>query len=283
MKYKILLIGKNRTVIDDFFTHLNDTFECQSTSSRYADIVCHIKYFEPDAFIYCMSEESKDNITDISFIKKEYYKRIPFVIIGNQQDINKYNRVSTYGADFVLVRPISIKSMEDKIIEFLEDTAKNKDREIPVQEKKPEPVKLLDEDELMALEQEILLEEERLKPKKHILVVDDDAVMLKVIRRYLSDQYEVATALSGKVALKFLENKKTDMILLDYEMPEENGAAVLEKIRKRESTKDLPVVFLTGVSDSDRIQQVLSFKPQGYLLKPIDREKLLEKIKEIIG
>lgn len=71
------------------------------------------------------------------------------------------------------------------------------------------------------------------------------------------------------------------MVLLDYEMPAENGAAVLEKIRSNEKTKDLPVVFLTGVTEKNKIREVLTLKPQGYLLKPIDMEKLSSTIKGI--
>ena len=67
--------------------------------------------------------------------------------------------------------------------------------------------------------------------KKHILIVDDDSRVLRLLKGYLSGRYELATAINGKVAMNFLETKKTDLVLLDYEMPTENGAAVLEQIR----------------------------------------------------
>ena len=107
--------------------------------------------------------------------------------------------------------------------------------------------------------------------------------MLKTLKEYLHEDYDVATAVSGRVALKFLERKKTDLILLDYEMPEENGPAVLEKLRANEETKDIPVIFLTGVSDRKKIQEALALRPQSYLLKPIEREKLVDAIAKIFG
>lgn len=61
---------------------------------------------------------------------------------------------------------------------------------------------------------------------KNILVIDDDARMLKVIKLHLHEKYDVATAISGKIALKFLETKHTDLILLDYAMPDENGLVI---------------------------------------------------------
>ena len=117
--------------------------------------------------------------------------------------------------------------------------------------------------------------------KRHILVVDDDVRILRFLKAYLRE-YDVATAVNGSQAMKFLETKKTDLILLDYKMPVENGPEVLKKLRANERTKDIPVVFLTGVADSDKIQEVLLMKPQGYLLKPINRVKLMEIIKKVI-
>ena len=117
---------------------------------------------------------------------------------------------------------------------------------------------------------------------KHILVIDDDPLMLKVIKDYLHDQYDVATAKGGKIAYKFLEKKHTDLILLDYEMPDEDGPTVYQKIREMPNMKDVPILFLTGVSDKSRIMSVLALKPQGYLLKPIDYETLISTITPIL-
>ncbi|MCH5250215.1 MAG: response regulator [Lachnospiraceae bacterium] len=119
--------------------------------------------------------------------------------------------------------------------------------------------------------------------RKHILVVDDDPIMLKMVKEQLRDAYDVATAISGKIAMKFLERKKTDLILLDYEMPGETGPDVLEKLRENNFTKDIPVIFLTGVSDKSKIQEAIALKPQGYLLKPIDHDKLMSTINSAIG
>ena len=116
-----------------------------------------------------------------------------------------------------------------------------------------------------------------------ILIVDDDSSVLKLLQGYLSERYDVATAINGRIALKFLETKKTNMVLLDYEMPLENGAAVLAKIRENPNTRSLPVVFLTGVTDRRKIMEVVALKPQGYLTKPIDMEKLSSTIKGVLG
>lgn len=106
--------------------------------------------------------------------------------------------------------------------------------------------------------------------------------MLKVIKEHLHEEYDVATATSGSVAFRFLERRQADLILLDYEMPEEDGPSILKKLRADEKTADVPVVFLTGISDRKKIQKALMLQPDGYLLKPIDYEKLISTIKQYI-
>ena len=147
------------------------------------------------------------------------------------------------------------------------------------------PLEELSLAELVLKDEESIMKKNNVQPKqrKHILAIDDNSLMLKVIKEHLHGKYDVATAISGKVAFKFLERKQTDLILLDYEMPDENGPAILEKLRSNEATKDIPVIFLTAISERDKLQKVLVMKPQGYLLKPIDPDKLLETIAKHIG
>ncbi len=65
-------------------------------------------------------------------------------------------------------------------------------------------------------------------------------------------------------------------------MPDLNGPAVLEELRKDPYLAAIPVVFLTGINDTEKIKNALALKPQGYLLKPVDKESLLAKIRELI-
>lgn len=116
--------------------------------------------------------------------------------------------------------------------------------------------------------------------RKHILIIDDDVNMLKTLRYYLQDQYKVTVVNSGKVAVDFLLQYTPDLILLDYVMPMFNGATVLKIIKSREETKDIPVYFLTGQTDSSTVTECLSLKPAGYIIKPVAKDALLAKMKE---
>ena len=116
--------------------------------------------------------------------------------------------------------------------------------------------------------------------KKNILIVDDDVNYLSLIREWLKDYYKVYMANSGLQAIKWLGKNKADLILLDHEMPVTSGPQVLEMLRSDLDTKDIPVMFLTGKGDKQSVMQVVSLKPEGYFLKNIEREELLEKLEE---
>lgn len=119
--------------------------------------------------------------------------------------------------------------------------------------------------------------------KKHILIVDDDKNMLKMLRWFLCEEYDVTMVDSGKLALEAVIKHTPDLILLDYMMPLFDGPHVLEIIRKREESKNVPVLFLTSVTDRDKILECLSLNPQGYLVKPISRSELLERVAEVLN
>lgn len=116
--------------------------------------------------------------------------------------------------------------------------------------------------------------------KKSILIVDDDPQYLALVREWLKGKYKVSMANSGLQAIKWLGKNKVDLILLDYEMPVTSGPQVLEMLRSDEETKSIPVMFLTGKGDKESVMSVVALKPEGYFLKSIKREDLLEKLEE---
>ncbi len=264
MKYKILLTGRNTSTINDFFTQMDDCFELLTTSGRLDDISNHLKYFKPDIFVFCLSTNMYDSFNQMILLKRQFeYYDIPFVIIGTEEDCNNFSQYAVNVADLALIKPVTARIIRNSILDYMNTRQR-----------------LKKEAEYAWMES---LKHDQAEDKKHILVVDDDPMMLKLIREYLHEKYDIATANSGKTALKFLQKKKTDLILLDYEMPVEDGPAVLQKLHANDATKDIPVVFLTGITEYGKIQKALVQKPQGYLLKPVDHDKLFETITGIIG
>lgn len=283
MRYKVLLVGNNKATIEDMFLHANSILECQSTSSRFDDIVCHLKYFQPHVLIYCMHNETRETMTQLITIKHTKLERkTPFFLVATQEDCDEMRRLSADFADMNLIKPITALQIAEQITTYMKcNFSILQEEEAPA----AKPMISAEQQKTQELLDSIgaMFEDAPVNSRKHILVVDDDFRMLKLIKRYLDDTYDIATAINGKVALKFLETRMTNLILLDYEMPEENGPAVLEKLRANPVTSSIPVIFLTGINDRKKIQQVLALKPQGYLLKPIDHDKLVATIEETIG
>lgn len=116
--------------------------------------------------------------------------------------------------------------------------------------------------------------------KKKILVVDDDGVMLRTIKEWLSIKYEVYIANSGMNAITFLANNKVDLILLDYMMPVVSGPQVFAMLRNDPMTKSIPVMFLTAKSDKTSVLKVAALKPEKYLLKSMPPPELVQQINE---
>lgn len=263
-RYRVLVAGKNNVILDDLFKYTGDTFELMTTSMRYEDMDIHLSVFQPDIFIYCPYHDAKDDILRLTGLKRKVTRQnVTFVIVGDAEDCDEFQKLGVYMVDLVLTKPISVEQIRKQILQYMEEKEKEE------QETEEEKIHL-----------ERVKEEKR---RKHVLVIDDDPKMLKLMKEYLHENYDIATAISGRIARKFLENKKTDLILLDYEMPVENGPQVLETLRNAQLLHDAPVLFLTGITDREKIKQALLLKPQGYLLKPIDREKLLGTIEKFIG
>ena len=279
MKHKVLLAGKNVSIIDEFFYKLSNEFECMTTSARDSDIAKHVVLFQPEVFVYCFASETKEDIVNlVAALDEVTMKNIDMILIGDAKTCNEFLLLKPEIVSLVLHRPISTATIRERILKYFGELA------APTEVYKEDDIqKLIDSVNQMQKEMEAV---DAIPPEgeqKHILVIDDDPMMLRLIKTELKDRYNVATAINGKIGLKFLEHKKTDLILLDYEMPEEDGVAVMQKLRANEATRNIPVVFLTGINDKEKIKKVLAMHPQGYLLKPIECNVLVEVIRQVLG
>lgn len=266
MKYKVLINGNNQTLLKDFFKNIPDDFVCLSTSDFLDDVKGHIRFWEPDVYVCLIEKKDSNQIAVLKNLAEcKHIPQIPVVIITNEELYHYFLSGLFENVKLVLSKPISIHNIFGKISEFLEEKEK---------ERRLERERLLKQNET----EETLIEANR---RKNILVVDDDKNVLKLLKAVLEEKYNVSTMITGKMAEKYLETRTCDLILLDYEMPLENGAEVFRKIREIESAKDIPIVFLTGVTEKEKIVDLLQLKPQGYLLKPIDADRVLEVIERL--
>jgi CheY-like chemotaxis protein len=114
--------------------------------------------------------------------------------------------------------------------------------------------------------------------KKRILAVDDENDVLLILKTALKDEYDVSTATNGPDALVLASEQMPDLIILDMMMPDMDGFEVLDNLKADPKTAQIPVIFLTGVSDKSKIRKALDRGTKYYLVKPFDYQDLLTKV-----
>jgi CheY-like chemotaxis protein len=119
--------------------------------------------------------------------------------------------------------------------------------------------------------------------QKSILIVDDDAHVRNILERTLAAAgYSVLKAQNGKEGVAVARDKKPALILMDIDMPDMCGDVAKEALMDDPDTKDIPVVFLTGIV-SEKEAGKPAIGGNIFIAKPIDAPKLLQKIRELLA
>lgn len=125
-----------------------------------------------------------------------------------------------------------------------------------------------------------IVSEHKVKPA--LLFVEDNDDLRNVMKRILTDHFDLTVASSGENALLQLEDKKIDIIVSDVMMPGMNGFELCRKIKEKFETKHIPVILLTAkTSDMDRITGY-EVGADGYICKPLNISVLLAKIENLL-
>lgn len=115
--------------------------------------------------------------------------------------------------------------------------------------------------------------------KKTILVVDDAPSNLIFLNNLLCKDYRVKVANSGSRGIKLaLAEEGPDLILLDVVMPELNGFAVCDVLKKNRKTCHIPIIFLTTLHHAEQVQRGLALGAADFITKPVSSEQLAAQI-----
>jgi len=121
---------------------------------------------------------------------------------------------------------------------------------------------------------------------KKILIVDDEEDIVTYFETFFIDNgFDVITAPNGKEGVQKAISENPDIITLDVSMPEESGVKALRELQEHDVTKNTPIIIVTGVSlDFKRFIETRRqvHPPEAYFEKPVDREALLKKVKELL-
>lgn len=279
MKYKILLKGRNSGLVTDFIQHTDAFFDTLSTSDCWQDILGHFKVFDPEAFVCFVEHDYEKTVNMINKLKDSgVYNGAVIVLIADAETCDALEQTARYSANMIIRRPITPDNLMLKITRYFDELneAKERAKARMAAKKAAEDAK---QAELDAKAEELAAKTDG--EKKHILIVDDDRNVLKMLKAALGEQYEITAMINGVMIDKLLDTKKVDLIILDYEMPIETGADIFRRLKASPKGADIPVCFLTGVSEREKILEVMSLKPHGYLLKPIDMDMLTATIRNL--
>ena len=121
---------------------------------------------------------------------------------------------------------------------------------------------------------------------KKILVADDSKIISNIVDRAFNGEYEVLIAVNGKEAIDIIKNNVDDSIvglLLDLNMPEVDGFAVLDYFKENNLFKRIPVCIITGDVQKERIDRAFNYDIVDVLAKPFTFESVREEVEKIIN
>ena len=256
---KALIVGELNPVLMNINQCLINEFETQMCEADLETIQKMRKLLQPDLLV--ISQQGIDGKEDVLILDmlKEKMPKMPIVFIETVTAKNHLSEYERVFPNFVLLKRPIVKS---KLINTC--------------------YKVIGEDEKFAEKAASKAEDKKDAVKKRVMVIDDNPLLLRNMKHLLEKRYQVFIATSGEKALEFIPKKKPDIILLDYEMPGMDGRETFMKIKENPDTRNIPVLFLTGISDKAHIYAALELEPAGYILKPAAEEKLFSQIEQAL-
>ncbi len=268
MQLKVLVTGKNRKVATDICEHLETdrgyiTVKCDPSKTALFDLMISEL---PKVVIICLGDESSVTVQAYNVMRSALSQgNITTIVVTDSDDEKMFMKYTELERVLFLSRPVSLFALYEKLSEIEKTIEDTKDRNL-------------------SAFREYVNEDGRGIRRKQILVVDDDTEQLIHIKEQLEEFYDVTCVKSGVAAFKYLARKTPDIILLDYLMPMMDGPEVLRNIHDTSGWEDIPVVFLTGMTEKNKVLKTLAeLKPQGYIVKPAKKSELVAKIIDILG
>ncbi len=115
--------------------------------------------------------------------------------------------------------------------------------------------------------------------KKKLLIVDDEAVNLRILKVTLEQDYQLMFAKSGQQALQVAQKETPDLILLDIMMPDMTGFETCQQLKQRPELEHIPVIFVTALSDADDEAKGFEVGGVDYITKPISPAIVKARVK----
>jgi DNA-binding NtrC family response regulator len=114
-----------------------------------------------------------------------------------------------------------------------------------------------------------------------ILVVDDDAIVIKSCRRILeSEGFEVLTVSGAEEALEMIKKYDFDLLLIDVKMPKYDGLYLMREIKKE--LPEVPIIVMSGYPTQETVKEVMKLGANQFIPKPFRPDELMRVIRQVI-
>lgn len=255
-KPDILFIGKSNSVNTELYSELSAKFASQLSADSLSALKTTLSFVFPNMMLFSLSGYSDNSFLTILAYLSTVPNEIPILLLCDEQQAKTAVVFLSKSRFSHILRPTTNADIISACQQLIATHGSIKPPAAPPSEEPPQ--------------------------KSHILIIDDNAMTLRVTKRMLDEEYSVAIAASGSQAFMSIAKKRPDVILLDYEMPLINGEAAMLMLRDNEDTRNIPVIFFTSAADSATVMKLLALEPAGYILKPPDKQKLVELIEKSI-
>lgn len=105
---------------------------------------------------------------------------------------------------------------------------------------------------------------------KNVLIADDDPLNQRIFTELLEEDYELSIVEDGEACIESIKQRKPDLLLLDYSMPQLNGLEVCQNLRKDERFQDLPIIIVTGHASQDTHDECIEAGATDFCSKPFE-------------
>ena len=241
---------------------------------------------------------SKDN--DLKFVKEHYQelldeahkvKTIVNEYLMDEDGTKNLYSTETEETSFTGISADSIvetQLVEPTVVEELVNTPEPTQIEEEVLEE-PEEIALVDTDNegsLTNIETSLLSDDKEIE-EDVILVADDSEVVRIFVKKIFDEKYEIARASNGEEALEIIKQHENDTkikaILLDLNMPQKDGFAVLDYMTEKDLFKKMPVTVISGDSSKEAISRAFNYEIVDMLNKPFSEQKIKAAVEKTIG
>jgi CheY-like chemotaxis protein len=118
--------------------------------------------------------------------------------------------------------------------------------------------------------------------KYRVLVIDDDETICDLLKEVVNGTYEVATACSARDGFDQIQRQRPHLILLDVNLPDQNGLQVCQTLRGNPLYRNIPIIMMTGYDDKDAVVTGLNAGADDYLAKPFRLDELQARIAALL-